>query len=126
MRLVLSSAKAKRTSRILLPRKCPWTFLIRLKRTSPSDPSPLRLKEEKHESPESEAKKKANQPFDPVAFFRKYWLYFLPIIILMAIPLPEEVEQGQQDPRARRVVPGPGSAAASGRAAPLAGRASGR
>lgn len=78
---------------------------------------PLRItKKPEDETPEEAAKKKANEPFDPIQFLRKYWLYLLPIVILFMVPMPEDVpEQPQRRPPsnapsgvAGRVAPGPG------------------
>ncbi|WFD30194.1 hypothetical protein MSPP1_001211 [Malassezia sp. CBS 17886] len=88
----------------------------------PSVPDrPLRLPfvEEQHVDEKGEPTK----PKEEKSFLRKYWMFFLPIIILMMIPAPEDIAPPQGGAREGA---GQGTAPARVAAGPAAGPARGR
>ncbi|WFD05863.1 hypothetical protein MVES1_001197 [Malassezia vespertilionis] len=63
---------------------------------------------------EEETKKPVENPLnDPVSFLKKYWMYLLPIVVLMMLPAGEDVPQGLQRAQAQaQAVQGQGQAKA--------------
>ncbi|WFD41783.1 hypothetical protein MPSI1_000419 [Malassezia psittaci] len=83
----------------------------------PDAPMRIGSKAEEGTAEEGENPKSKNEPLDLMAMAKKYWYFIVPLVVLLIIPMPEDVQAAPSDapsgpPRQARVTPGPGKGSA--------------
>ncbi|WFC97699.1 hypothetical protein MYAM1_000418 [Malassezia yamatoensis] len=83
----------------------------------PDTPMRTRSKAEDGADEKGENPKPKNEPMDLMAMAKKYWYFIVPLVALMIIPMPEDVQAAPSDApsgpqRQPRVAPGPGRGSA--------------